>query len=335
MTLDTPTLPVFIPEVTSNLNFNPTLNLNQTIYSFQFSYDGFFDPSGQTYIIWTPQDQSAVIPTSFSEYGTQVNLGGYYNCYSFEYWLALINTQLITAFESFRTKYEAIYGPLPAGANAPQMAWDSSSQTARIVYDQTYLNSNATPIYFYMNAPLYNIFNSFSAIKLGYGPNGLNWRMIVLDYAGFNAYTINDPINPTNNGSFVNMVQEWSTVPAFSPITAVVFVSNTLPIVSNQLSAPVLIQEGIVLSNTGNNSNFQQIITDLVSDSGLYKPNLVYQPSAQYRLIDMTGNRPLSNLDISVFWRDKNGQLNPFLIGSGASATLKILFTKKHTEMGK
>ena len=77
------------------------------------------------------------------------------------------------------------------------------------------------------------------------------------------------------------------------------------------------------------NSNIANIITDLVSDTGRYKPNIVYNPSAQYRLIQLQGNRPISNLDIVVYWKDRTGSLNDFKLSSGSSATIKILFTKK------
>lgn len=43
----------------------------------------------------------------------------------------------------------------------------------------------------------------------------------------------------------------------------------------------------------------------------------------------MTGNRGLTSIDIRVFWRAKTGQLIPFKLSSGISASIKILFQKK------
>jgi hypothetical protein len=51
----------------------------------------------------------------------------------------------------------------------------------------------------------------------------------------------------------------------------------------------------------GNNSDIANIITDLVSETGAYRPALVYTPAAQYRLITLNGNRPLFNLDLTIF----------------------------------
>jgi hypothetical protein len=79
----------------------------------------------------------------------------------------------------------------------------------------------------------------------------------------------------------------------------------------------------------GNNADFANIITDLVSDTGQYKPNVVYNPTAEYRLITLYGNRPIANIDIQVFWRAKNGSLVPYRINSGEAVTMKIAFLKK------
>jgi len=67
----------------------------------------------------------------------------------------------------------------------------------------------------------------------------------------------------------------------------------------------------------------------LVTDTGFYKPSITYEPSAEYRLISMTGNQPLTNIDISVFLKTRVGQLIPFRLNSGGTCTIKILFTKK------
>ena len=60
-----------------------------------------------------------------------------------------------------------------------------------------------------------------------------------------------------------------------------------------------------------------------------YKPNLIYSPSAENRYIDMFGNNDISNIDINVFWKDQKGNLMPFYLQSGASASIKILFKLK------
>jgi hypothetical protein len=340
-TLDTPTLPVFIPEIATLPN-NPSRNINQTIYSFTYQYNGF---SKQYFISWTPQDKSANVPEGFTQYGLQNNSSGYYNCYTYEFWISLINQAFLSAFEDFKTSYSgspafptgytAPNGNMIAPPVAPQMAWDSSAMVARIVFDEFYLTSKTTPIYLYLNSPLYNLFSSLNALFYGYNSSGLNWLINVDQFANFNTYTTTtiDASMNTIYQNFTEVVQEWGTTTLMSPISSLVFVSNTLPIISNQLSKPLIYNEGNILSNYGNNSNFQQIITDIVANDGLYKPNLVYLPQAQYRYVSLTGNYPLFSVDISVFWKDKIGQLQQFYLGSGCTASLKILFTKKNSKV--
>jgi hypothetical protein len=127
----------------------------------------------------------------------------------------------------------------------------------------------------------------------------------------------------------VKVNQEYSTISNWSPVSSIVFTSNTIPIISNQLSAPLIYSESGVLQFGGNNSNFAQIITDLETNELCYKPNLMYNPSAQYRIVSMVGSQSLSNIDVSVFWKSRLGILYPLLLISGSSCTLKFLFTKK------
>jgi len=135
------------------------------------------------------------------------------------------------------------------------------------------------------------------------------------------------PVAPTYTA--LQIVQEYSTVSLWTPVTSIVFTSNTLPIVANQVSAPLLFFNGKRFQSGGNNSNIAQIITDFVASDGIYKPNLVYIPSAQYRLVDLVGNSPLYNIDIEVFYKNRVGEFIPLRLGSGGTATVKILFTRK------
>lgn len=61
----------------------------------------------------------------------------------------------------------------------------------------------------------------------------------------------------------------------------------------------------------------------------VYKPNLIYVPSAEYRHIDMHGVNDIKNIDINVFWHDREGMLIPFILQSGTSCSIKLLFKLK------
>jgi hypothetical protein len=126
---------------------------------------------------------------------------------------------------------------------------------------------------------------------------------------------------------FIQVHQELSTIDTWCPVNGIVFTTNTLPIVTNQYSSNSVINSNRPSFETG--AQYALIITDLQTNEQGYKPNLLYNPTAEYRRIDMTGNRGLTNIDIRVFWRAKTGQLIPFKLSSGISASIKILFQKK------
>lgn len=208
-----------------------------------------------------------------------------------------------------------------------------------------------------MNAALYSLFNSLPASKkvltssTGYRENYyiLNFFTTGQDlvtpapalnqfplYSFISSYAnsagvITFPTQYTTNYSHANKLirqpQELSTIDTWTPVNAIVFTTTSLPIVINQFSATSSIGDKPPSTSTSN--EFAFIITDIQSNDQGFRPNLIYTPSAQYRYIDMTGNQPIRNIDISVYWRTTTGDLIPFVLASGAMASIKLLFEKK------
>ena len=209
------------------------------------------------------------------------------------------------------------------------LQFDNQAQIAVLIADNAAYNPNlANPIQIYFNPPLYHLFSSFPAYIVSINGGNLGKNFLIQTYnfsGGSNAYF------PAIDTEYVSLQipQEYSTISLWNPVTSIVFCSNTLPIVSNQVSAPLLYNNGIVIQSGGNNANISQIITDFVADN--YLSSIIYLPSAQYRYIEMFGNRPLYTVDIVVYWKDRYGALNPFLLSSGSSATIKFLFTRKES----
>jgi len=350
-TIDSGTIPVFIPSIQPNQG-----NKNLTIYSVSMSYD----PAGaypaqfnqQVYIQWVPQDASAPVPLSpnanFNK--LQNNTTGYYNCYSYSYIAYLISLAFRQCYGLLKATVNATY-PLtfPSTLEAPIFSWDSSSQRGIVFANAEYFDLNynpaispTRPINIYFNTALYGLFSTFPATVLGYGTTyGEDVRLYMLDVGGTNIQALIPPqvppVPPAPYDTYLAIAsyQESSTTSALSPITAIVFTSNTLPCESNQVSTPIVLSDNVNLVQTTNNSATAPIITDLVSDTGQYSPSLVYTPSAQYRLITLYGNSPLHNLDLQVYYRLRDGSLIPFLLQSGGSITCKIAFLKKSANNSK
>ena len=88
-------------------------------------------------------------------------------------------------------------------------------------------------------------------------------------------------------------VQEMSSMAIWNPIASVVFCTGMLPIVSTNTS-PALTYGDTAnnnLTSNGNNSNLTNIISDFeipVSETNQYRPVISYNPSTEYRLIDLS-----------------------------------------------
>lgn len=331
--IDTPTLPVFTPSI----QFNST-NINLTIYSVTLTWTNPVAPfqtfTQQTFITFAPQDLAAAIPIppSATANKLQDNSTGYYYIFNYQYWVGLINNTFTTCFNALNAQVVAAGLILPT-THAPVMTFDTQNNIAIINCDLAgYSSTAANKILIYFNRPLYQLFSSFPVyIQPLTATLGRNF-LIQTDSFG-NSNTVQFPFTaPTYTA--IQVFQEYSTLVLWSPVKSMVFCSSTLPIVATQVSQPIEFVNGNVVGSNGNNSNQSPIITDFVADA-LYKPQLIYEPSAQYRLISLTGNRPIYTVDISVFWKDVFGVLQPFRLSAGSGASIKILFEKKATAYNK
>lgn len=328
--LDTPTLPVLQPEIQPN-----QANVNLTTYSITLSWTNPLAPfqtfDQQEYIIFQPQDLAAQVPSPPSLNPTllQNNQTGYYDVYSYQYFIYLVNQTFQTAYTNLNAQVVAAGLVLPT-TYAPVMDWNVSDNTAVITADQAgYDDLAANHIKIYFNPSLYQLFSSFPIIIEGYSQGlGKNARIVTSSLGGSNLVQY-PPVAPVYTG--IQVYQEFSTISLWTPITSVVFTSNSLPVVTNQLSAPLLFFDGVKYVG-GGNSNVAQVITDFIAAEAQYKPTLIYEPSAQYRLVNLTGNRPLYTFDLNVYWKNRVGELIPFRLSSGSTATIKILFSRKGTD---
>ena len=326
--LDTPTLPVWTPEI--QLQDDPNL----TAYSFTLSWT---DPSSnitydaREFLRFIPQDETrdTPLPPTKTINGFQDNTNGYYYVYNYQYIIYLCNNTFTSCLASLQKQ-------LPPGLKLPSneppvMAWNVENDRAVLYTDiNGYDVGKTNCIKIFMNSNMSNLWNSFPLKVVSYsnvGDKGKNSQIITNSFGNANILPY-PPAMPSFDA--IVTYQEWSTIANINCVTSIVFCSNTLPIVPENISKPILFFNGSTLSSNGDNSLISQIITDLALDAS-YKPNILYEPK-QYRLISMVGTQPLINVDVSVFWRDRIGQLNPFKLSAGSTCTLKFLFTKKSSE---
>ena len=309
--LDTCSLPIWVPTIQGN---QPDYDL--TIYSVSMTYN---DQTVQTYLQYIPQDLTQSAPPSPSSTPTGLQLFcEYYYVYNYEYVISLLNTALETCFSSL-----SALTVLPT-TNVPYLKWDTTNLIATLITDQAGFNNSSDDfIGLYMNNALYQLFSSFPMILNSTSSStGLNYQISCDAYG----------IASTSSSSYTQqlLAQEYSTISVWNPVMSVVFTSNTMPIVCEQLSAPLVFMNGTTIQST-NNSNIANIITDFEANNGIYKPNLVYQPSI-YRYKELIGNSPLSSIDIQCFWKNRYGSLVPFYLNTGCSASLKLMFALTGTQ---
>jgi hypothetical protein len=331
-TLDTPTLPILTPEIQPNQS-----DRNLTIYSVSLEWTNPIAPfqkfTQQSFVTYLPQNTSISppAPPSQTDNGLKNNSQTYYDIYNYQYWIYLVNNTFTTCFNALNAQVVAAGLVLPT-TYAPVMSWDTQQNIAILNADVLgYNDTAANYIKIYFNPSMYNLFCSFPVVIEGFATivDGTNIRLIMSGFGGSNIVPF-PPVAPVYTA--LQIVQEYSTISLWTPVTSIVFTSNTLPIVPNNLSAPLLFLNGVRYTSGGNNSNIAQVITDFVANDGLYKPSITFAPSAQYRLINLVGNTPLYNLDVAVFYKNRIGELIPLRLGSGGTATIKILFTRKGTE---
>jgi len=335
--LDTYNLPTLICEIQPNQG-----GVNNSIYSITMDYvdanDVVLATGSQTYLNWVAQNRNTPqpLPPNALPNGLQDSQTNYYYCYSFQYFVTLMNATFQTAFGSLLLDP----GSAPvATAKQPIIYWDETGMKAIINAESQYYNQlnsvgiKQPRIRIFFNPALFSLFNSFATINFGISPaitDGKNYQIVIGDFLGDSTILLPTNAAPASQIEYTQVFQEFSTIDTWTPVSSIVFTSNTLPIVANQLSSPQIFNNNqLIVAAQGNNANFAQIITDMETNQQVFKPQILYNPTAEYRRIAMTGNTPIADIDIEVYWRDKLGRLIPFYLPSGGSATIKFLFEKK------
>jgi hypothetical protein len=316
--IDTYSLPTFVADIMQGSNTDP----NKMIEGITMEWDdsGIITTAGPTNLIWVPSNQHIPSPSVPQELHEASN--EYYYGNSFRHYCDLVNN----TFESLTSALKTSVGITLDGLVAPKLIWNEQAHTAELLTQKAfYDDSLADHVNIYFNRPLYGKLSSFPAITNFNATDGKVHRLIISsDYD-------NKVIQLDVGEGLIDMIktsQEYSTISNWSAASSMVFTTNTLPIVPTQQSEPMIYDNGLALKVNAA-QNFSQVISDMSTNELCYKPNLIYVPSAEYRMIDMFGNGDISTFDINVFWKNKRGKLIPFMLQSGASASMKILFRLK------
>lgn len=274
----------------------------------------------------------------------------YYWVYIYENLINQANQCLKNCFWGLNgLKFTSAGGTLPmTGATVtnyapPSMSWDNSNDKAIITADNTAFGQSSggakNIIFLYFNQPLSTLFDSFPYQYLNVPPESPLYSNIQFNTsqgAGFfivQNYSVFPP-SLTNGYLGIQAYQDHQTSSLMNPVQSVVFTSTILPVVMENVGQPSILNGTSTAQQiVGSSANIFPIVTDFIvpfSALNQYVPDVSYVPSGEYRLVDLYGESPANQIDIQVFWKDQYGVLHPFLLGSGCSGSLKVMFRRKN-----
>jgi hypothetical protein len=286
-------------------------NTNLSIYNIYLTYgtSTYIQP-----IIFIQQTKTAPIPPPPNQNsdGLQDNQYFYYSIYNYSYFCFLVNNAISIAW----TQLIADYPVLPPSIT-PYIKYDPlttlfSLYTPNNIFNQDY----ASPAKIYFNGPLFTLFSYFPSYTVN-----LNSSVV-------QEIIINNNNSVVNSSNVNILTQETSSITLFSQIVSIVITSQFLPVVRSQIFNPTLFYGGVI-EQLNNNTVSQNILLEYSLTDNIYNKNIVYNPTAQYRIFELLGENPIFNLDLKFWYRTIYGNLEPIYLNSGAYLSLKIGFFRK------
>lgn len=288
-------VPLFVIPIVPNQG-----NPNLTPFTFTVN-------ASTTSVIYVPDN---TYPAPIQNQLTQV-ITPYYYVYSFQNLIDSFNTALVASF---------VAAGSPGGGSAPFIIFNPVTQLLGLVVSTAFIAAGAS---ISINLPTVNYFEGF---RLNFNATtGL--FSFVLENTGVNGFNLpGQTIAVTSPPTQLIISQEYTAMEYWLSLRKIVLISNTIPINYEYIPA---------YSSTGSPSGVATSIP-IISD---FVPNIesadqsrsiaVYNPQAQYRLIDLLGNTPLYNIDLKIYWQDKLGNYYPLFIEVGQQASVKIGFFRR------
>jgi len=167
----------------------------------------------------------------------------------------------------------------------------------------------------------------------------------------------NDPLNiqsvyiATQNpqlpiAAYFSVEQTTADISSWNSVRRIIVTSNSLPFAPEVIPAPNFILPPTVtnpprpdgsraiISSPGaqGGASSYPILADMIlqtSNAGETRGVAFYEPTAQYKLVDLLSNTPLQKFDLKVSWVDTQGFFHDVLIPRNQQASLKCFFGRK------
>lgn len=287
------TVPLFIMPITNNPN-----DMNESSLIIGMTDTNNQNPVSFNIAFWPAVDMP--VPSV----GQQTS--PYYYVYSYNHMIDMINFKLAEA-------YANAFNGQPA-SNAPYFVYNGTTQLISLMLPEAYATTSSV---IFMNNELSTFLDAFQLYS--YGDNQPLGRDFDIN---FRDGQINDTNHVMyNNNNYYQITQEYSTLPMWSQLRKILILTNSIPINA----------EYIQINDSSQNVTLP-VITDFVlsfNQAGDSRSLAVYNPTSQYRLIDLISTGDLYNINLQVYWVDRLGNRNPLLLSVFQQGSVKIAFLKK------
>lgn len=306
--------------------------------------------TGSAQVIYVPNDLTTTAPVWNPSNPQALTLSDvtsdYYYLYNYEVFINMVNQAMTNSFWQLNGHlYQKLGTSLPMSSTTnslayqpPSMSWNSSALTGIITADnKAYSQSIGNFISIFFNLPMSTLFASFPYQYQNVSPSSLLYSSLVFNTnAGAGLYVVSSYSTAgaiTAQYTAIQIYQDFQTASLMNPVQSIVFTSTILPVVMENVGTPLILNGTASSSITvGSTANVFPIVTDFVvpfSATNRYVPDITYTPTGEYRLVDLYGESPANQIDIQVYWKDQYGLIHPFLLGSGCTGSLKIMFRRK------
>lgn len=307
------TIPIIIVPIIPNQG-----NPNLTTYVIGITLAGTDYPEP---VIYTPLNNS---PVPVQNQITQV-ITPYYYIFGFQDLINDINEALHVSFAAAGS---------PGGSGQDPFFWyNPQTQLISLYVSAAFIASGAT---IFMNTYLDSLLDGFQVFFNGFNqPNGHDYTFVIANPTSnpISYYPYGYPMNVAFSVPpvYYQFQQQYNVITYWFSLSKLIIATNTIPI--NREFIPGYNPDN---SQNGQATSFP-IITDFVPEldfSNESRSIAYYNPTSQYRLVDMNSDTALYKIDLQILWEDRLGNLYPLYLKVNQTASVKLAFLKKSLYRG-
>lgn len=172
-------------------------------------------------------------------------------------------------------------------------------------------------IQIFCNSRLYHFFDGIPTY-LTNSINSVSYRQFL--------FLITDLHNNTINNKLV-LSQEYQNIGGWNSLSSIVFITSFLPIQHEYIPNIV---DGLVEPGSSYRTTLTDFVPDVSDKIGSNRGRFHYNPSAQFRMIQLKSSSSINRIDIKMFWTDKFNKLHQMRISNGETNSVKLMFVKKN-----